>query len=270
MKALAGGAIAFVALTAAPAFAADLPVVTKAPVVAPAYNWTGIYAGVSAGGRWSNATWTTDCLVVAGGCGSSLGTHNPVDFDSATARVGSYLGYNWLFASAWLVGLEADIAWGDSSKTVVGIPGTIPAGPPLAATGDSATVKEKWDGSLRARVGFLAAPTWLIYATGGVAWQQVDLTASCTGVISASVCGAGLSTSETYSTTKAGWTVGGGVEAAFWGNWLGRVEYRYSDYGDINHTFFVGNASAVWNVSMSESLRTHTVLVGLAYKFGQP
>lgn len=270
MKALVAGAIAFVALTAAaPTLAADLPM--KAPVAVPAYNWNGIYAGLSAGGRWSDTTWTTDCLVGLAGCGGGLlGQHNPVGFDSATARVGGYLGYNWQFAPAWLIGLEADIAWGNSSKTVTGIPGTLSVGPPLAATGDSATVKEKWDGSLRARVGFLATPTWLIYATGGVAWQQVDLTAACTGVNIASVCGAGLSTSETYSTTKAGWTVGGGMEAAFWGNWLGRVEYRYADYGNINHTFFVGNTIAVWNVAMHESLRTHTVLVGLGYKFGQP
>jgi outer membrane immunogenic protein len=85
----------------------------------------------------------------------------------------------------------------------------------------------------------------------------------------ASQCSSGLSTSETFSTTKAGWTVGGGVEAAFWGNWLGRAEYRYADYGSIGHTFFTGNSSAI-PFSMSESLRTHTVLVGLAYKFEQP
>ncbi len=268
MKISAAVAVGFIALIGAgPVIAADLPV--KAPVTALAYNWTGIYAGVSAGVRWSDTTWTTDCALGYPSCGgaAALSTHNPVGFDSTSARVGGYLGYNWQFAPSWLIGLEGDIAWGDSSKTETGIPGTIAAAAALAATSDTATVKEKWDGSLRARIGFLANPSWLIYATGGVAWQSVDLSASCTYLAAASLCGVGASRSETYSTTKAGWTIGGGVEAAFWGNWLGRLEYRYADYGNIDHTFFVGTTSAL---SMSESLRTHTVLVGLAYKFGQP
>ncbi len=270
MKALVAGVIALIGLSAAtPTLAADLP--RKAPIVAPVYNWTGIYAGVSAGARWSDTTWTTECLNGIAGCGgAALNTHNPVSFDSTAARLGGYLGYNWQVAPTWLVGLEADIAWGNNSKTETGIPGTIAAAAALAATGDSASVKEKWDGSLRARLGYLVTPTWLIYATGGVAWQRADLTASCTGVVAASQCLAGLSASETYSTTKAGWTVGGGMEAAFWGNWLGRIEYRYADYGNINHTFFVGNANVVSTLSMSEKLRTHTVLAGLAYKFGRP
>jgi outer membrane immunogenic protein len=265
MKAFVRGAIAFVALTTA------APALASPRAAAPADDWSGIYAGVSIGARWSDTIWTTNCGNALPNCGgASLGVHNPVGFDSSTARVGGYLGYNWQVAPTWLLGVEADIAWGDSSKTVTGIPGTIAAAPALAATGDTATVKQKWDGSVRARVGFLANRAWLIYAAGGVAWQQVDLAASCTGVIAGSLCGAGLSASETFSTTKAGWTVGGGLEAAFWGNWLGRVEYRYADYGTINHTFFINNANVTSSLSMSQSLRTHTVLVGLTYKFGRP
>src|ERR1700719_4233318 len=44
--------------------------------------------------------------------------------------------------------------------------------------------------------------------------------------------------SEQPSWTKAGWTAGGGAEAKLWRNWLGRVEYRYADYGTIGHVFF--------------------------------
>jgi hypothetical protein len=38
---------------------------------------------------------------------------------------------------------------------------------------------------------------------------------------------------ETYVWAKPGWTVGGGIEAMLWGNWLGRVEYRFADYGSF-------------------------------------
>jgi opacity protein-like surface antigen len=58
MKRVLLGAVALVAVGAAPALAADLPatpVYTKAPayVPAPVYNWTGWYIGGTAGGGWN-------------------------------------------------------------------------------------------------------------------------------------------------------------------------------------------------------------------------
>ena len=62
MKKLALAAAMF-ALCATAASAADLAArpYTKAPVVAPIYNWTCFYVGVNAGGAWneSDATTTT-------------------------------------------------------------------------------------------------------------------------------------------------------------------------------------------------------------------
>ena len=58
-----------VALLAMPAMAADMPV--KAPdYSAPSafFNWTGAYAGISLGGRWTDTAWTTT------GIGSPLGS----------------------------------------------------------------------------------------------------------------------------------------------------------------------------------------------------
>lgn len=36
------------------------------------------------------------------------------------------------------------------------------------------------------------------------------------------------------STTRAGWTVGGGVQAALIGDWTWKVEYLYMDFGTAN------------------------------------
>ena len=254
-----------VALLAMPAMAADMPV--KAPdYSAPSafFNWTGAYAGISLGARWTDTAWTTT------GIGSPLGspdsTANPASFDSSTFRAGGYIGYNWQIAPLWVIGVEADVAWGHNNNTLAGIPGTYGTCglcvSPGATAVDSSNVKLGWDGSSRGRVGFLITPMWLLYATGGVAWQQADINATCDGSF-ASWCIAARN--ETFSTTKVGWTVGGGAEMLLWSNWLLRAEYRYADYGNISHTFFAGSNAD--EVEMHKSLKTNTVLMGLAYKF---
>ena len=256
-----------VALLAMPAMAADMPV--KAPdYSAPSafFNWTGAYVGISLGGRWTDTAWTTT------GIGSPLGspdpTANPSSFDSSTFRAGGYIGYNWQIAPLWVIGLEADAAWGHNNNTLAGIPGTFGTGGQGVGSGatdfDSATVKLGWDGSLRGRVGFLITPAWLLYATGGLAWQQADINATCNGsAVNNSWCVAVRN--ETFSTTRIGWTIGAGAEVLLWSNWLLRAEYRYADYGNIGHTFFAG--SNIDEVEMHESLKTNTALIGLAYKF---
>jgi outer membrane immunogenic protein len=105
---------------------------------------------------------------------------------------------------------------------------------------------------------------WLVYATGGAAWQRVDINAACSGsLFNSSWCVAPRN--ETVSTTRTGWTVGGGVEALLWAHWLLRAEYRYADYGKFNHTFFAD--AVIDQVAITQSLRTNTGLIGLAYKF---
>ena len=61
-KLLFGGAAALTLAMGATAFAADLPV-KAAPMVAPAFSWTGFYIGANAGGAWGHSdTHTYDHL----------------------------------------------------------------------------------------------------------------------------------------------------------------------------------------------------------------
>jgi len=247
------------------ASATDLP--TKAPLYTPTTiaNWTGVYVGGSLGGRWSDSFWSTAAIGTPSGPPDP--TTTPVSFNSSSYRVGGYVGYNWQF-TALVIGLEGDAAWGHNSKTLAGIPGTFgPSGLGVDAGAqgfDSSKVNMGWEGSLRGRVGYLITPVWLVYTTGGVAWQQVDITSTCSGsLFNSSWCVAPRN--ETASTTRTGWTVGGGVETLLWNNWLLRAEYRYADYGSIDHTFFAG--SGIDEVAMSQSLKTNTGLIGLGYKF---
>ena len=167
----------------------------------------------------------------------------------------------WRIAPTWAVGIEGDIAWGDSSKSIAAIPGTCSR----IGCGDIAGVKEGWDGSIRGRFGLLLTPAWLLYATGGIAWQGLGIDASCSGQ-KAAFCS--TAHSESVSTTEAGWTFGAGLEVMLRRNWLVRLEYRFSDYGHLDHIFFASPPGD--RVVMSEALRTQTLLVGFAYKLNSP
>jgi outer membrane immunogenic protein len=118
----------------------------------------------------------------------------------------------------------------------------------------------------------LIAPSVLFYGTGGVAFQRVSTSASCDGVTDpfggGSWCAfTGIAKSQTISTVRTGWTVGGGVEAVITGNWLARGEVRYADYGNFKQTFFAGTGD---DVVTSIHLSTYTALAGVSYKFGPP
>ena len=69
---------------------------------------------------------------------------------------------------------------------------------------------------------------------------------------------------EAVSTTQAGWTLGAGIEVMLRHNWLVRLEYRFADYGHVDHAFFANPPPD--RVVMDESLKAQTLLVGLAYK----
>jgi hypothetical protein len=60
---------------------------------------------------------------------------------------------------------------------------------------------------------------------------------------------------------------GGGVEGVVVGNWLARADYRYSDYGTVNHAFFQGTNTD--EVNANTRLRTD-VLAELAHPRSLP
>jgi outer membrane immunogenic protein len=268
-KILAAATLAVLGATAAQA--ADLatrPAYTKAPVaVEQVYSWTGFYVGGELGGRWSKSTWTTDALQdpINPLSNFRLPQGNPAGFDSASVRAGGYFGYNWQVAPTWVLGIEGDAAWGDNKKSLAGIPGTWPAGTaPATIALDGSSIKLGWDAAIRGKVGYLVTPSVMLFGTGGVAWQNIQVNANCQPG-GGWACGAVRNT--TFETNKAGWTAGGGIEAKVMTNWLARVEYRYADFGRTDYLFFPVTADGV---RMHHDLQTHTVSVGLAYQFGGP
>jgi outer membrane immunogenic protein len=123
-------------------------------------------------------------------------------FNTSGGVVGGTIGYNWQ-AGQMVFGVEGDIDWSN-------IRGSATCG-----VGFSCETKNSWLATARGRVGY-AFDRFLPYVTGGLA----------VGDIKNNVSGFGSSTE-----TKAGWTVGGGLEAALTGPWTAKVEYLYADLG---------------------------------------
>ncbi len=193
--------------------------------------------------------------------------------DSTAFRGGPYAGYNWQFGPQWVAGVEENWAWANQSKSVSGAfypggaLGFIPETPNA-----SFSVQTTWDASVRGRVGYLVTPDVLIYSTGGAAWMHVQANSTCpTGVGQACSPGAAVPAVITDSTTRLGWTIGGGIEAHLWGNWLVRGEYRYTDYGTWTNNDLRTFELAATTLAVADSVRlkTNTTMLGLAYHFGR-
>jgi len=109
----------------------------------------------------------------------------------------------------------------------------------------------RWQGSLRGRIGAAFGPT-LLYVTGGVAFADLRYKyfTAVTPV-------------ESFSETKAGWTLGAGAEFAFSPAWSARLEYRYTDFGSISNASLVGSPGFTYDHDPS----FHTVRLGVSYHF---
>ena len=89
-----------------------------------------------------------------------------------------------------------------------------------------------WLGTTRGRVGFVATPDnrLMIYGTGGVAYGGGS---SSFNVYDATQ---GSFWNGNPSSTRTGWTIGGGVEYAITNNITIKGEYLYADLGSKNIT----------------------------------
>jgi outer membrane immunogenic protein len=243
-------------LTGTPALAADMALKAPPPP-APAYSWTGFYMGLNLGYSFGNerTNWTV--------AGVPVGTTS-AKMDGILG--GGQAGYNWQSGS-WVLGIEADIQ-GTGERGTSTISRSVTTDPcfPVAVCPITTTAalsnqeKLSWFGTVRGRLGVTPTDRALIYATGGLAYGEVQTIGSET------VAGATLAGST--NTTHAGWTVGGGVEWALWGsnNWTAKVEYLYVDLGTVNNTF--AGIAPFTPISTSAHITDNVVRAGINYRFG--
>src|SRR6266566_2535106 len=113
MKKLVLALVATAAL-AGPASAADLAArpYTKAPMMAPAYSWTGFYIfGGIGGGLWDSNTTIRDTVTGV----NILGVNQKQGGDGWFGTVGA--GYGWQFGGSWVAGSLADAQFGSITGT---------------------------------------------------------------------------------------------------------------------------------------------------------
>ena len=278
------GIVAVAAVIGTPVLAADMALKAPPPP-APVYSWTGGYIGANGGYGWGG--WNSNSLAAIFPDGVTTHADPNVQgwFGGVTA------GYNWQTAPQWVVGIEGDFDWAGekasdsatntTSAPTVGFPagiGACDAHPICTTTVVTNTANEwqkSWFATLRARAGYLVEPTWLVYATGGLAFagtKFADTNSTTTtitngiGVIVNPVTGAAggspVTTSSAFSETqgRVGFAVGGGVEKSLGANWSVKAEYLFLDFG--SHTFLSGTGIDT-NIKLIDNL----VRVGVDYHF---
>src|SRR5262249_24044129 len=83
---------------------------------------------------------------------------------------------------------------------------------------------------------------------------------------------ASLSTSGDFEigsshTTKAGWALGAGAEVRLAGNWTGKIEYLYLDFGTVSTPAGLPTNSTPLAINFNSHVTDHIVRVGVNYKF---
>jgi len=118
---------------------------------------------------------------------------------------GPQAGCDYQPSNQWIVGVivSYDFADIDGSHFVVG-PGLTPA----SGVGHTFNEEITGFGSVRGRIGWLMAPSLLVYGSGGLAYGRI-LTNSQTGLIAGSFLDPG------EANWKTCWTAGGGLEWKF-------------------------------------------------------
>jgi outer membrane immunogenic protein len=214
------------------------PAAAPVPVATPAaFSWTGFYIGGDFGGSFASTS------IDSSTNGWASRTLNP-----AGVMGGAYAGYDYQVSPNFVLGLEGDFQ-GSNSNSANFYYRTYDVTP---------SVQQNWFGSLNGRLG-VAYDRALFYATGGAAWGQGSATVT-PGLLRFPPTAMPISRTADLS----GWDVGAGVDYAFNPHWVGRLEYRYYDFGSFNAT----NVGAYLPLHVQAS--ANTFRVGLAYLFGAP
>jgi outer membrane immunogenic protein len=229
---------------------ADQPLADRSRALLPAvaYNWTGCYAGVQAGGGVLND------LFVNSSTNFSTGTPS-ISTNGGGGLAGGQFGCN-IQAGHIVFGIEGEAAWSglkdsfDFAETIAGF------GP----ASQDVTDRNRWSADVSVRAG-VALDRALIYGKVGVAQGQFGLSETITSPTPPNEF-------ANASGTLNGLLLGAGLEYALAPNWSAKLEYNHIDYFGKTLHF---NASAIpFNgpFDQTEAAQVDIVKAGINYRFG--
>jgi outer membrane immunogenic protein len=233
MKKLLLGATLLAGLSIGPALAADLKPapVYKAPPAPPppVYAWTGCYIGGNVGWARSETRFAGDGSTSADGFAG-----------------GGQLGCDYQFASNWVVGIQGLFDGTDISRSHTSV----------LFPGDTFHAKANWFGTVTGRLGFLVAPSVMIYGKGG--WGFVDQKLTVTDTASGAALG---SASKNFNGPDAG----AGAEWMFAPGWSVWAEWDHI-FGQNKTLVFTDLQRATFSENVKRNF--DKVLVGVNWRFG--
>jgi outer membrane immunogenic protein len=222
--------------------AADLTAATplyKAPApIAPVAPWTGCYAGTNLGYGWAAEKWSTG-----------------VEFASHTGHGligGIETGCDYQFG-AWVIGIQGMFDGSDfegSSNRVIG----------AIEPGINDQSRVQWLASVTGRIGYAVLPDTLVYLKAGVAWAHDKYVECCLTISEPSENGIA-------NETRAGWTVGLGLEYLVRPDWSLFIEYDYVGLGTRSVTFSPIGLATGGPFDYSIRQNVQTILFGATYRF---
>ena len=225
---------------------ADMAVKAPRSPAAPVYGGTGWYVGGNVGYSWGHAD------IDLNGTGSfDFSDANRTYLDGVIG--GGQIGYKYQFGPDSILGLEADI---QGSGQRGGHTFFDPFSAGTAVT--SYDAKINWFGTVRGRFGYSIVPQLLYYATGGLAFGQVETS----GNTISPVGGSAFSASKTHT----GFSIGGGIEGSVWlpANWTWRLEYLFLNLETLD---VATSLSAAGGTTTHIEFTDNIVRVGLNYQF---
>jgi len=219
----------------------------------PPFSWTGFYVGGNAGA----GVFHDQGFQSGGGITQDL----RADRHGVGGLAGGQIGYNYQ-AGMLVLGIEGEGFWSGMKITTDRFGGL--NGNTLFET---ATIRNKWDYDIAARLG-IALDRALIYGkagwvAGGFDWNASDVN-----------CG-NFCTITQGGATLDGLLIGLGLEYAFANNWTTKFEYDYLGFGSKNVSFrtscvtnpiLCGPSGSV-NSTLNVSADKHIFKVGLNYLF---
>ena len=198
------------------------------------FDWTGFYLGVNGGLGQENSGWTL----------TSDGFKTGQDVIGGV--VGSHTGFLRQFGR-WVAGIDVDADWANAR-------GTASCNAPVFCTTNIKGLE-----ALQARLG-VAQGSWLLYATGGMAWEQIERRVTSTKNPNfLEIAG---------PETSRGWVIGAGVDTALTSNVTFGLNYQHYMFGSENLSFFDQTTGKAQDNTDFAAQAINVIEARLSFKFG--